>query len=369
VGWTVFPGGRARLRIAMVSTPWVPVPPARYGGTELVVSELVNGLVLEGHEVVLFATGDSRVPCALRAFYPRAQWPPESLSELVHSTFAAEAIRAAPRRFDLVHAHVPSFLALEPLLDGVPVVYTLHHDRDERLARYYASLPTSIHFVAISGRQASHFPELEQRSVVHHGLNPDAYPFGERHRGYLAFLGRYSRVKGPDVAIEVARRAGRPIYMGGKPHDIEAEYHERLLAPLLAEPHVHDLGELAHGAKTELLAGAEALLFPIRWDEPFGLVMIEAMFCGCPVVAFRGGSVEEVVEHGVTGFLADDPDHMVRLVRERVPRLDRRRVRARAIERFSSRRMVRSYLRVYEEAIARQARPRRAIGWTEVAGR
>ena len=368
MAWSVFSGG-GQLRIAMVSTPFVSVPPTRYGGTELVVSELVNGLVLEGHEVVLFATGDSRAPCAVRARFPQPTWPPDLLPELVHSAWAAEAIRGSARPFDLVHAHVPSILPLQQLIDGIPVVYTLHHDRDERLARFYGSLDPAIEYVAISGRQASLFPELERRTVVHHGLNPDAYPFGARSKGYLAFLGRYSEVKGPDVAIEVAGTLGRPLLMGGREHDIDGDFHQRVLEPLLRREHVHDLGELAHRPKTEMLSGAEARRLPIRWDEPFGLVMIEAMLCGCPVVAFRGGSVEEVVEHGVTGFLADDTEHMVRLVRDRVPGLDRRRIRARAVERFSSRRMVEGYLAVYVRAIAVRSRPRAAVGWTEVATR
>ena len=351
MAWAFSPGA-GRLRIAMVSTPYVAVPPARYGGTELVVSELVNGLVLRGHEVVLFATGDSRVPCELRSRFPGPIWPPDPLTEMTYAAWAVQTIRRAQRRFDIVHAHVPALLPFAPLLGRVPVVYTLHHDRDERLAQLYADLPAGVHYVTISRRQASLFPELPQGRVVHHGLNPDAYPFGGSGGGHLAFLGRFSEVKGPDIAIAVAGRLGRPLHMGGTPHDEDEAFARDVLAPLLEESHVRNLGELGHARKVEMLAGADALLFPIRWEEPFGLVMIEAMLCGTPVVAFRGGAVAEVVEHGVTGFVARDEDEMVRLVRDEVPRLDRRRVRARAVERFSCAQMVDSYVDVYADAIA-----------------
>jgi glycosyltransferase involved in cell wall biosynthesis len=351
VAWTISPGA-GRLRIAMISTPYVAVPPARYGGTELVVSELVNGLALRGHEVELFATGDSTAPCAVRSHFATPMWPPDPLTEMIHSAWALQAIRKAARRFDLVHAHVATLLPFVPLLGRIPVVFTVHHDRDERLARFYEGISPAVHYVTISHRQAALFPELRRSTVIHHGLNPDIYPFGASGRGHVAFLGRYSELKGPDTAIGVAGRLGKPLHMAGKPHEEDAAFYRGVLEALLQKPWVRDFGELGHGPKTAMLAGADALLFPIRWEEPFGLVMIESMLCGTPVVAFRGGAVEEVVDHGITGFLAEDEDDMVRLVRDEVPRLDRREVRGRAIERFSSQRMVGDYLDVYEQAIA-----------------
>jgi glycosyltransferase involved in cell wall biosynthesis len=351
----------------MVSTPFVPVPPPKYGGAELIVQELVEGLARAGHRVTLFATGDSRPRCRSEWLYERAVWPPHALPELAHAAWAAERIRADG--YDVVHAHVAAFLPFARTLDA-PVVYTVHHDRDEAYAEFYARQTGPLTFVTISRRQGELFPELGRRRVVLHGLDPAQYAFGARGRGYLAFLGRLSEVKGPDVAVDVARAVGRELRVGGRPHEIDGAFFAERLARRLEEPHVTRLGEVSHGPKVELLAGADALLFPIRWEEPFGLVMIEAMLCGCPVVAFPGGAVGEVVEPGVTGFLARDAEDMARLVRDEVPRLDRRRVRARAIERFSRRRMVDDYLRVFREAVAEHAfsRPIRLAGDGVVRG-
>jgi glycosyltransferase involved in cell wall biosynthesis len=349
----------------MVSTPFVPVPPPRYGGTELIVQELVEGLSRAGHRVTLFATGDSRAEGRREWLFEEAVWPPHPLAELSHASWAAERIRA-DGGFDLVHAHVASFLPFAERLD-LPVIYTVHHDRDEAFASFYARTTGPVTFVTISRRQGELYPELARKRVVHHGLDPAQYPLGLRGRGYLAFLGRLSEVKGPDVAVDVARTLGRELRIGGRPHEVDGRFFAERLAARLAEPHVRHLGEVSHGPKVELLSGADALLFPIRWEEPFGLVMIEAMFCGCPVVAFRGGAVEEVVEPGVTGFVARDAEDMARLVRDEVPRLDRRRIRARAVERFSGRRMVQDYLRIYREAVDDHSLPRPVLLTSEEA--
>ena len=201
--------GSRPLRIAMVSTPFVPVPPPRYGGTELIVQELVENLARAGQRVTLFATGDSRPRCPAEWLYEQAVWPPHPLPELAHAAWAAERIRA-DGGYDLVHAHVAAFLPLAGVV-GVPVVYTVHHDRDEAYAAFYARMTGPITYVPISRRQGELHPELRRRRVIHHGLDPAQYPFGERGRGYLAFLGRLSEVKGPDVAIDVARALSREL--------------------------------------------------------------------------------------------------------------------------------------------------------------
>lgn len=344
--------GRGGLRIAMVSTPFVSVPPARYGGTELVVSELVKGLTLRGHEVVLFATGDSRAPCPVRALFDTPAWPPHPWTEMAHASWVAHQIATSPKPFDLIHAHSPAFLGFSRFLEGIPLVYTLHHDRSETQSRYYATQDPGIEYIAISERQASLHKELPRCQVIHHGLDPTLYPQGAGKGNYLAFLGRLSHVKGPDTAIEVATALGMEIRLGGGHHEVDGNFYQETLLPLAeGRPNVHLVGELSHDPKVSFLGEAAAVLFPIRWEEPFGLVMIESMLCGSPVVAFAGGAVTEVVEEGVTGFIAKDPQDMARLVRDEVPKLDRSRIRERALERFSCHRMVDRHLEMYRSVI------------------
>lgn len=320
------------------------------------VSELVKGLTLRGHEVVLFATGDSRPPCTLRSLYETAVWPPNPYAELAHCSWVVEEIRESEKPFDLIHAHSPSFLAFSRFLPEVPLVYTLHHERSEAQTAYYRMQGSGVDFVAISERQASLHKELET-TVIHHGLDPTLYPSGEGKGGFLAFLGRLSYVKGPDTAILVAGLVGKELRLGGGRHEIDGEFFETVVEPLCQQNHVRLLGELSHEPKVQLLAEAEALLFPIRWEEPFGLAMIEAMLCGCPVVAFAGGAVNEVVEEGITGFIARDAEDMARIVREKVPGLDRARIRTRAQERFSCHRMVDKHLDLYRKAVEARAKP------------
>lgn len=359
--------GWGGLRIAMVSTPFVSVPPTRYGGTELVVSELVKGLTLRGHEVVLFATGDSRAPCLTRALFEKPVWPPDLFSELAHSSWAANEICAASKPFDLIHAHASTFLAFAPFLPDIPIVYTLHHDRNEGQSRYYREQTTEIQYIAISERQASLHSDLSRMNVIHHGLDPESYPEGQGQGGYLAFLGRIAEVKGPDTAIEVARLVGKELRLGGGHHETDGSFYENVFLPLARQPHVRLLGEVSHHPKVSLLADAEALLFPVRWEEPFGLVMIEAMLCGCPVVAFAGGAVGEVVEDGITGFIAKDLNDMVRLVRDELPRLDRSRIRQRALERFSCHQMVDKHVKLYR--VAMETRFQESLPRMEVVSR
>ncbi len=331
-----------------MSTPFVAVPPVAYGGTELVVHELACALDQLGHEVSVFATGDSTAP-GLRALFPTAVWPIDPYAELLHARFAAREIAAG--EFDVAHIHTPAALAFADEL-GVPVVYTLHHARDERLSRFYAYAPRAVR-VAISRRQA----ELEDprpRHVVHHGLSPELYPApARRDDGYAFFLGRLSWCKGPDVAVEAARRAGLDLVVAGQAHEEGGPPGwDALLASALREPHVTWRAQAGLPAKRRLLGGARALLMPIRWEEPFGLVMIEAMLAGCPVIAFARGSAPELVEDGVTGLLVEDAREMAVALRE-ARLLDRAACQARARERFSAARMAADYLHVYRAAASR----------------
>jgi glycosyltransferase involved in cell wall biosynthesis len=338
-----------RLRIALISTPFVAVPPQLYGGTELVVHELASGLVACGHDVELFATGDSRTSAKLRWLYTRPQWPPEMLADLNHVSWAMRQI-AESGSFDLIHAHSAVALGCARLLRGVPMVYTLHHERDEQLSAFYRYCP-DVHYVAISEDQRQREIALPDVTVIHHGLDPAKYQCAERAAGdYVCFIGRFSQVKGPHAAIDAAARAGVPIRVAGEIHPPDEPWAAAELQPRLRQSHVRYEGSIGLREKAPLLSGARALLAPIEWNEPFGLALIEAMLSGCPVVAYRRGSVAELVEEGLTGFIPQSFDDMVDLIQPggAIDTFDRRRCRARAIERFSRDRMVADHVRLYE---------------------
>ena len=338
----------------MISTPFVPVPPSRYGGTELIVAELVRGLADGGHDVVLFATGDSRPPSSvtLRARFDQSQWPPDPRVELEHAAWAIEQLRADARPFDVVHAHVPAALPLASRIDP-PMVYTVHHDAGDeyaRLRRVYRRFGRRgrAQLVAVSERQRALMPELADARVIHHGLDPAGYRFGRGDGGYCLFLGRFAREKGVHQAIDAARAACMPIKVAGAPHWRDVRYFEAEVARRLGRSGVAPVGEVGGATKRDLLAGAAALLFPIAWEEPFGLVMIEAMLSGTPVLAFAGGSVSEVIDAGVTGFVCRDVDEMATRLRA-IRDFDRAACRRRAVERWSSARMVRDHVSLYQQ--------------------
>lgn len=347
------------MRIAIVSTPFVSVPPKDYGGTELIIHELTRGLAARGHDVTLFATGDSEPGVRLRSLYPAEQWPPDPLTEVNHVTWAlAEVARGG---FDLVHVHSATALGASRLLHGLPLVYTIHHERDESFSAFYPFFP-DVHFVAISHDQRAREEPLPRCTVIHHGLDPDRYACTDRPEGYVCFVGRYSEVKGPHLAVDAAARAGVPIRLAGRVHPPDAEFAARELAYRLRDPHVREIGPVGAAGKRELLRNARALLAPITWNEPFGLILIEAMLSGCPPVAFRRGSVPELIEHGINGFIVDSVDEMAAVIRAGgdVERFDRERCRAYATERFGSDRMVTEHERLYETVLGRRGGARRA---------
>jgi glycosyltransferase involved in cell wall biosynthesis len=337
------------MRIAMISTPFVAVPPPRYGGTELIVAELVTGLAAAGHEVTLFATGDSRAgdSVELRARFERPRWPPDPYVELEHAAFAIEEILADERAFDVVHAHVPAALPFSRQLEA-PMIYTVHHDDGEEYRRLRSLYQRSrAHCVAISERQRALMPELAEARVIHHGVDPACHRLGDGDGGYCAFLGRFAPEKAPHVAIDAARAAGVPIRLGGAPHWRDHDYFEREIGARLCRDGVTAVGEIGGKDKRDFLADACALLFPVAWEEPFGLVMIEAMLSGTPVLAFARGAVPEIVDDGVTGFLCRDVDDMAARLAA-IGTFDRAACRRRALERWTSARMVRDYVAVYE---------------------
>jgi glycosyltransferase involved in cell wall biosynthesis len=334
------------VRIALVSTPYVAVPPPGYGGTELVVHALARALAARGHGVTLFATGDSQA-ADVRALFPKAVWPPDPYIELLHCRFAARQI--ARGDYDVVHAHVPTMLAFADEL-ATPLVYTVHHASDPSLARFYAHAPR-VHHVAISARQAA-LASPTPDDVVHHGLDPSMYPGCGPGGDSAFFLGRLAWVKAPELAIEAARRAGVELVIAGRPHPEDPAptgWREDVLEPALRAPGVAWLPRADLEMKRRLFARSRALLVPLRWEEPFGLVMIEALLAGCPVVAERRGAAPEIIDDGETGFLVSGVAEMADAL-ARAGELDRAAIQARARLRFSADRMAAEYLAVYEAA-------------------
>ncbi len=336
------------MRIALVVPPFIAVPPKHYGGTELFVAELAEGLRAQGHHPVVYSVGESTVDCEVRWRRPRGVWPIESalessLDDLDHASWAC---KDAAADCDIIHLNNAPGLIFSRFLP-TPMVYTLHHPREDSLSRFYASFP-GVHFVAISHSQA----RAERRpgaAVIHHGLRLDRYRVATGARDYLCFIGRLAPIKGAHTAIEAARLAGMPLKIAGEIQPQFRAYWEREVRPRLAGG-IEYVGEVDLEAKNELLAGARALLFPIHWKEPFGLVMIEAMACGVPVLAFARGSAPEVVDNGVSGWLCADVAEMARRAVE--PGISPAACRAYAERRFQARRMVECYLNLYRRAAA-----------------
>jgi len=348
------------MRIAQVAPLFESVPPKLYGGTERVVSYLTEELVRQGHEVTLFASGDSATTARLVAACPRALWQEGSCREsLPHHVRLLELVRREAQRFDLIHFHL-DYVHL-PVVAGLPcpTVTTLHGrlypPDEEGLFAVYPEVP----LVSISNDQRRPLPAANWQATVYHGLPLDLHSFRDEPGSYLAFLGRISPEKGLDRAIEIARRAGLPLRVAAKVYPEERAYYEREIVPLIRGSRwVEFLGEVGGTAKDAFLGRARALLFPIDWAEPFGLVMIEAMACGTPVVAFRRGSVPEVMVDGVTGFVVDDVPWAVEAIGQ-VSSLSRRRCRQVFVERFSATRMARDYLEVYRTLIEGAGHPGR----------
>jgi len=339
------------MRIALISTPFISVPPRTYGGTELVVHELAEGLVARGHAVTLFATGDSNTTARLRHLYAHASWPPDPLTEANHVSWALREVREG--RFDVIHAHSAVALACDQLLSKLPLIYTIHHEQYNQASELYRLYPT-VQFVAISADQAARETPLPKMVVIHHGLDPARYEMSALH-DYVCFIGRLAVAKGPHTAIAVARQAGVRIRVAGEAHPTDIEYFQRAVEPALALPHVTYLRSVGPSAKKELLSHARALLAPLAWHEPFGLAMIEAMLSGCPVLAFPHGSARELIDVGITGFLPTTADEMAAMLRPggAVDTVDRAQCRQRAVERFSRTRMVTDYERLYARAVER----------------
>jgi glycosyltransferase involved in cell wall biosynthesis len=336
---------RNAMRIALIAPPFIAVPPQRYGGTELFLAHLARGLHARGHEVTVYANGDSRLPCRVKSCYEHSEWPLEdpATAHFKNAEHTAWALHDVGDSVDVVHLNDVVGLPFTRFTQ-VPAVFTIHHPHEPALSQQYLRYP-HLQYVAIA-RWLARTEPMPNVHVVHHGIPTRDYTFSDRKGDYVAFLGRIAPCKGTHLAVAAARRAGVPLKLAGEIQPVFRDYWESEVRPLIDGRHVEYVGEADHKAKCELLSGARALLFPIQWDEPFGLVMIEAMACGTPVLAFRGGAVEEVVRNGLNGWICQDVDDMARRALD--PRVAAASCRAFVDRAFSLERMADDYVRIYE---------------------
>ncbi len=347
------------MRIALIAPPWVPVPPTAYGGTETIVDSLARGFQAAGHDVMLFTTADSTCPVKKewildRVDSTRLNW---SEVELRHVIAAYEAVAD----YDVVHDHTMLGPVYSARFPQIPVVMTQHHPFDDRFIDMVRASNDSVPLVAISHDQASHAQDIKVRRVIHHGLDPNDFKFCDTPDDYFVFLGRMSPNKGAARAAAIAREAGVKLKIAARLSDNEGEreYFENEVKPLLNDD-VQYIGEVSLPEKVELLRHARALLNPIRWDEPFGLVMIESFGSGTPVISFKEGAAKEIIENGVTGFLCDDESEMIDAI-GKIDQIDRHTCRTVMETHFSNNRMVADYLDLFEELTAESQTPNAAV--------
>jgi glycosyltransferase involved in cell wall biosynthesis len=336
------------MRIAIVAPPFIAVPPHAYGGTELFVAHLAEALVDRGHEVIVYANGASKVRCTVRWTYADCDWPPRpgadpTLKSLDHAAWSLHD--ALDEGADVVHLNDAIAVPLSRFMPA-PVVHTLHHPCEPALSALYMRYQ-EVTYITISDAQRRR-ERMPKMRTIHHGLRFEDYRFEDRKHGYLAFLGRMAPMKGPHLAIEVARRSGIPLKLAGEIQPAFQAYWDAMVRPGIDGDFVEYVGEATLDVKNELLGHASALLFPIQWEEPFGLVMIEAMACGTPVLALRAGSVPEIVRDGVSGWICRDVDAMVSRAQE--PGIPPSSCREHVVAHFSVQRMAEMYEASYLEA-------------------
>ncbi len=342
------------MKIAQVAPLYEAVPPSLYGGTERVVAHLCDALAEFGHEVTLFSSADAQTRAELVPVRDQAiRLDPAPLkSDLAAHLSMLSEVRRRQDRFDVIHFHTD--MVHFPMFEDIAArtLTTLHGRLDLKdLPEVYRRWP-KYPLVSISDSQRAALPFANWAGTVYHGFPKALYRFEAKPRGYLAFLGRMSPEKGPDRAIAIAKRLGMPLKMAAKVDAADAAYFQEKIKPLLNHPLIEFVGEIGDAGKSEFLGGAEALLFPINWPEPFGLVAIEAMACGTPVIAYGHGAAPEVVDDGVTGYVVAGEKEAVEAVRL-AQGLDRREVRRRFDRRFSAAAMARGYLDLYAERLAR----------------
>ncbi len=347
------------MKIAQLSPLWESVPPQLYGGTERIVSYLTEELVRQGHDVTLFASGDSKTRAQLQTCCPRALRLHDT--SLINRDaplllMQERALGAASAQYDIIHSHLDFLSFPMSRRAHAPVVTTLHGRLDlpefQPIFNEYSEMPV----VSISNAQRKPLPQANWAGTVYHGIPKNLYSLHDRPGSYLAFLGRISPEKCPDHAIEIAKRVGIPLRIAAKVDPADQAYFKQKIERLLDHPLIEYVGEINDAEKNDFLGEAAALLCPYDWPEPFGLVLIEAMACGTPVLAYRQGSIPEIIDHGVTGYICDNIGEMAQAVAG-LSLIDRARCREIFEERFTVERMVKDYVAIYEN-LAASHRPR-----------
>lgn len=340
------------MRIAQIAPLTEAIPPRLYGGTERVVSWLTEELVALGHDVTLFASGDSVTSAKLEPMWPKALRFDDSIRDAasLHSLML-ERVRQRAQEFDLLHFHLDyhpfSLFSRQP----TPFITTLHGRLDLPEHQPVFTAFSYVPVISISDAQRRCLPQAGWVRTIYHGLPANLLAPLPKRQEYLAFLGRIAPEKAVDKAIRIAQRCGLPLKIAAKVDRVDREYFEQEISPLLSLPGVDYIGEIADSEKSDFLSGAIGLLMPIDWPEPFGLVMIEAMACGAPVIGFARGSIPEIIEEGITGFVVKNEEEAVAAV-EKLPSLCRKRVRRRFEERFTARRMANDYLEIYRALLS-----------------
>lgn len=339
------------MKIGLIAPPFIAVPPADYGGTELFVAQLAEGLKKNGAEVIVYANGESTVNVERRWRYERSQWPIKVgdaawLKELDHTAWA---MHDASQTCDVIHVQAAQALPFSQFTN-VPMVLTLHGAHDPSLSAIYARYP-NVNYVCISEFQCQS-ETMPKKRTIHHGIALDDYSLREKKQKYLSFIGRIAPIKGTHTAIEVAKRTGIPLKIAGDIQPAYREYFEAKIKPEIDGNLIEYVGLADLKAKNELLGNSLAMLFPIQWNEPFGLVMVEAMACGTPVLAFRGGSVSEIVRDGISGYVCRSVRDMAKRVTEiqnNTMQIEPRSLRQYVEENFSLQHMVLHYISLYQD--------------------
>ncbi len=350
-----------KLKIALIAPVWIRVPPTSYGGIEIIVSLLADGLVERGHDVTLFASGDSITKAELISVYaePQKERIGSILPDIHHVASAYDYCRQ--ENFDIIHDHTGFSGVALGAFSATPVLATMHGEFNDETKPFYRRFKDAVYFNAISEWQRRSLPELRYVKTVHNTIDFSSYPLAAKKDGYLLSLSRISPQKGAHLAIEAAKRLKKRLILAGKvDKGADAEYFRTRVEPYIDDRQISFLGEVSEERKRELMAGADCFVFPIQWDEPFGLVMLEAMACGTPVVAFNRGAAPEVVSPGCTGFLAGSFDEFVGMI-EMAARLDPFDCRQWAESRFPIKKMVDGYIDNYFHILRAEGRIARSL--------